>query len=141
MKDNNNNKEYLDKLNNQRVADTRRRVAHAIKLCDNPVGCLVEGHMADKTSTDIAHAVNLLEAAEQDMRFACAHFEWNNEICDQIESACMDLGKALAILEFIDDDYDLKFAGNTAEIGLAKLGKALATLIRWNDDDVDDSEV
>lgn len=133
---------YLDEVNNNRVAETRTRVAHAIKLCDNPVGCLVEGHVFDNTSKDIAHAVNLLEAAEEDMQFACEYFKWDIGICDKLRSACMDLGKALAILEMNHDkDYDAEFAGIVAENGLAKLGQALATLIRWYDDDVDVSEV
>lgn len=133
---------YLDEVNNKRVEETKSRVAHAIKLCDNPVGCLVEGRVHETTADDIAHAVNLLEAAEQDMRFACSHFEWDTGICDQLNAACMELGKALAILVRKDDeDYDPTFAGASAEVGLAKLGQALATLIRWYDDDVDVSEV
>ena len=80
-------KKYLDDVNNKRVEETRTRVAHAIKLCDNPVGCLTEGRIVDNAVTDIAHAVNLLEAAEQDMRFACEHFGWDTGICDQLNAA------------------------------------------------------
>ena len=136
------NNKYLDEVNNNRVAKARMRVAHAIKLCDNPVSCLVEGHVFDNTSKDIAHAVSLLKAAAEDMQFACEYFKWDIEICNQLNSACMDLGKALAILEMkYDKDYDIQFAGIVAEDGLAKLGQALATLIRWYDDDADVSEV
>lgn len=135
-------KKYLDDVNNKRVEETRTRVAHAIKLCDNPVGCLTEGHVVDNAVTDIAHAVNLLEAAEQDMRFACEHFGWDTGICDQLNAACMELGRALAYLVLKDDeDYDPLFAAGSAENGLAKLSQALATLIRWFDDDTDVSEV
>ena len=135
-------KKYLDDVNNKRVEETRTRVAHAIKLCDNPVGCLAEGRVVDNAVTDIAHAVNLLEAAEQDMRFACGHFEWDTGICDLLNEACMELGRALALLVLKDDeDYDPVFAAGCAENGLTKLGQALATLVRWYDDEVDVSEV
>lgn len=139
MKENN---AYLDKVNNKRVEETRTRVAHAIKLLDNPVGCLSEGRTIDNAASDIAHAVNLLEAAEQDMRFACGHFEWDTSICDQLNEACMELGRALAFIVLKDDEeYDPVFAAGSAENGLAKLSQALATLVRWFDDDVDVSEV
>lgn len=132
---------YLDEVNNKRVEETRTRVAHAIKLLDNPVGCLAEGRTLDNAANDIAHAVNLLEAAEQDMRFACEHFGWDTGICDQLNAACMELGRALAFLVLKDEDYDPVFAAGSAENGLAKLSQALATLVRWFDDEADVSEV
>jgi len=71
MKNDNNN---LDEINNKRVETTKLRVAHAIKLLNNPVACLSEGRKFDNAETDIAHAVNLLEAANQEMQWACEHF-------------------------------------------------------------------
>ena len=137
-----NENDRLDKINLERVETTKQRVAHAIKLCNNPVACLAEGRVIDTAVHDIAHAVNLLEAAVEEMRWACEHFDWNNEVCDEIDSACMDFGRALAILTLPDEDeYDPVFAAADAENGMSKLAKALATLIRWFDDEADVSEV
>ena len=91
-------------------------------------------------AVSIAHAVNLLEAAVEEMRWACEHFRWNTGVCDDIDKACAKLGVCLAILED-DEDPDPMFAGAVASEGLAILGRVLANLIRWFDDEQDVSEV
>ena len=140
MKEKSHEQIRLDELNTKRVATTKARVAHAIRLCDNPVGCLNEGRAIDDASIEIAHAVNLLEAAVEEMRWACEHFSWDTGVCDDIDAACAKLGVCLAILED-DEDSDPMFAGATASEGLAILGRVLANLIRWFDDEQDVSEV
>ena len=52
----------------------------------------------------VAHALNLLEVTSQEMKWACESMGWNDEVAYQIEDAML------------------------------KLGIALATLVRWNDD-------
>ena len=59
----------------------------------------------------VAHALNLLEGASQEMKWACESMGWNDEVAYQIED------------------------------GMFKLGIALATLVRWNDDTTDVNEV
>lgn len=137
-------KDNLDEINNKRVDTTKQRVAHAIRLLENPVGCLNDERLIDTALNDIARAVNLLESAEEEMRWACRHFGWDDRICDQIDGACADLGMCLSkILNKSDDEdeFDVKYAGYIGNEAVAKLGKALATLIRWFDDTQDDSEV
>lgn len=132
----------LDKINTERVEMTKQRVAHAIKLLNNPVNCLSEGHKIDNAETIIAKAVNLLEAANEEMQWACDHFKWNDEVCIQIDTACGKLGITLAILTAKDDeDYDIEIAGYEGQDALNILSKAIATLIRWFADDLDATEV
>lgn len=59
----------------------------------------------------VAHALNLLETVNQELRWACESMEWNDDIVYQV--------------------------GEAAE----KLGYALATLTRWNDPDQNTSEI
>lgn len=65
----------------------------------------------ETTSKRIAHALNLIEAANQEMKWACESMGWNDDITWQIDEAA------------------------------AKLGFALATLTRWHDVTQDVSEV
>ena len=58
----------------------------------------------ENTKKRVAHALNLLETANQEMKWACESMDWNDEVAYQIEDAML------------------------------KLGTALATLVRWNDD-------
>ena len=137
-----NENKCLDELNNERVHTTRKRVAHAIKLAINPIDCLADGRKLAAAQTDIAHAVNLLEAGNQEMKWACEHFDWNYDVCDQIDDACAKLGSCLSLIEDEDDEeYDPTYAACEGKEALAMLGKALATLIRWFDDDQDVSEL
>ena len=59
---------YLDKVNNERLETTRKRVAHAIQILKPATWCTYESdEQKSKLKTDIAHAVNLLEAAAEEM--------------------------------------------------------------------------
>ena len=69
-----------DKLANERVENTKKRVAHAL---------------------------NLLEAASQEMKWACESMNWNDEVVFQIEEGMLRLGMALATLERWYDDNDV----------------------------------
>lgn len=46
----------------------------------------------------IADSLNLLEARNEAMRWACESMEWNDEVCYQVEKASTELGYALASL-------------------------------------------
>lgn len=59
----------------------------------------------ETTTKRVAHAINLLETGNQELKWACEAMEWNDEICYQISDA------------------------------IQMLGMALATLVRWNDPD------
>lgn len=131
----------LNQLNRKRVETTKLRVAHAINLLNNPIACLNEGRFITTATNDIAHAINLLEAANEEMQWACEYFKWDMSICDLIDDACVYLGQCLACLVNTDKKYDPEFVAIDGKIGLAKLAKALATLVRWNDDTVNVSEI
>ena len=72
-------KEEKEKLANERVESTKKRVAHAL---------------------------NLLEAADQEMKWTCEDMGWNDEVVFQIEDGMLQLGMALATLERWHDDPD-----------------------------------
>lgn len=135
---NNTEQKRLDKLNTERIETTRKRVAHAIRLINNPISCLNEGRSYPDHKTDIAHAINLLETAVEELRWACDHFSWDTATADQIDEAAGLLGTVLAEYEIDEDPLMMGYSGAEA---LAKLGYALATLTRWFDDDQDVSEV
>lgn len=69
-----------EKLSNERVENTKKRVAHAL---------------------------NLLETASQEMKWACESMGWNDEVVFQIEDSMLKLGMALATLERWHDDNDV----------------------------------
>lgn len=54
----------------------------------------------------VAHALNLLEIASQELRWACESMEWNDEVTFQVEDAIIKLGPALATLVRWNDDPD-----------------------------------
>lgn len=55
----------------------------------------------------IAHALNLLEVVAQEMKWACESMKWNDEVAYQIEDAVLKLGPALATLVRWNDDNDV----------------------------------
>ena len=132
-------KDKMDKINMDRVETTRRRVAHSIKLLANPLECMVEGRVIDTAVKDIAHAINLLEAGEEELRLACNHFQWDPAVCEQIDNAVAKLGQCIVLAE--DEDNEPDYAGIIGVEGMTLLSKSLATLIRWNDEDADCSEI
>lgn len=141
----------LDKLNNDRVNTTRARVAHAIRLISMPLQCLVEKHGNTKTLLEsCAHANTLLEAAHEEMQFACEYWEWNDDVCYQIEDAIGYLGAGIAFLEVLNDsEVDIDTENNDdaidVQINVKRafniLGMVVATLTRWFDDSQDVSEI
>ena len=60
----------------------------------------------ESTKKRVAHALNLLEAANQEMKWACESMGWNDEVVFQIEDSMLKLGMALATLERWHDDPD-----------------------------------
>ena len=69
-----------EKLSNERVENAKKRVAHAL---------------------------NLLEVANQETKWACESMGWNDEVTNQIEEGMLKLGMALATLERWYDDNDV----------------------------------
>lgn len=61
----------------------------------------------ERTKKRVAHALNLLEAANQEMKCACESMGWNDEVIFQIEDGMLKLGMALATLERWHDDNDV----------------------------------
>lgn len=61
----------------------------------------------ENTKKRVAHALNLLEAASQEMKWACKSMEWNDEVAYQIEEGMLKLGMALATLERWHDECDV----------------------------------
>ena len=61
----------------------------------------------ESTKKRVAHALNLLEAANQEMKWACESMGWNDEVVFQIEDGMLKLGMALATLERWHDDNDV----------------------------------
>ena len=61
----------------------------------------------ESTKKRVAHALNLLEAASQEMKWACESMGWNDEVVFQIEDSMLKLGMALATLERWHDDNDM----------------------------------
>ena len=55
----------------------------------------------------VAHALNLLESASQEMKWACESMGWNDEVAYQIEDSMLKLGIALATLVRWNDDADV----------------------------------
>ena len=60
----------------------------------------------ESTKKRVAHALNLLEVANQEMKWACESMGWNDEVAFQIEDGMLKLGMALATLERWHDDPD-----------------------------------
>lgn len=61
----------------------------------------------ENTKKRVAHALNLLEAANREMKWACQDMGWNDEVIFQIEEGMLKLGMALATLERWHDDNDV----------------------------------
>ena len=61
----------------------------------------------ENTKKRVAHALNLLEAASQEMKWACESMNWNDEVVFQIEEGMLKLGMARATLERWYDDNDV----------------------------------
>lgn len=118
---------YLDKVNTERKGEAQKNVATAINILKRWSWSTSDDKEA--LVKDAARSVNLLEAAEQDMEWHCEWFDYNNDICFQINDACVDLGGLMA--EDEEDDIEMLKANVTD--ALVKLSKALATLIRWDE--------
>ena len=61
----------------------------------------------ENTKKRVAHALNLLEVASQDMKWTCESMGWNDEVIYQIEEGMLKLGMALATLVRWHDDNDV----------------------------------
>ena len=54
----------------------------------------------------VARVLNLLEVTSQELKWACESMKWNDDVAYQIEDAIIKLGPALATLVRWNDDAD-----------------------------------
>lgn len=57
----------------------------------------------ENTRKRIAHAINLLEVGNQELKWACESMGWNEEVTYQVSEAIERLGMALATLTRWDE--------------------------------------
>lgn len=60
----------------------------------------------ENTKKRVAHAINLLEVSNQEIKWACESMGWNDEVSFQIEESMLKLGMTLATLVRWYDDND-----------------------------------
>lgn len=131
---------YLDKVNNDRLEATRKRVAHAIRILKPATFCTyASDKQKNALKADIAHATSLLDVGVEELQFHCEWFGYDSSVALVIDDACCSLGQAMA--EMLEDDYDIDEVTADVKNACVLLAKALAVLIRWNDDAADESEV
>lgn len=131
---------YLDKVNEERLETTRKRVARAVRILKPATWRTYEtDEEKAQLKTDIAHATNLLEAGADEMQFHCNWFDYDSGVVFQINEACGKLGQALA--DMFDEEHDIEMVTADVADAIVLLAKALATLVCWNDADQDVSEV
>lgn len=132
--------ERMDKFNNNRVHNSRKRVAKIIRELTQPVECQLEGHGSVETLTFVlSKSSNILEDVLDNMKHACEYWTWDSDICYQIEDVIGHFGKALAILladnEDIDnEELDMFDVNVYLKEGFNLLGCVIATLTRWFDE-------
>ena len=68
----------------------------------------IAAERVENSKKRVAHALNLLEVANQEMKWACESMGWNDEVVYQIEDSMLKLGIALATLVRWNDDTDVK---------------------------------
>lgn len=141
----------LDELNNKRVENTKKRVAHAVMILDDMIAKLKALDKATdsnkKKSDDATHAItngimssagkamSLLIVANEEMEFACKHFDWNDDIVFSIDEVVSAFASAIAPLAY-NSELDALELACTLEDVKCKLAHALACLLVWFDDDV-----
>jgi len=135
----NKNNDHLDELNNKRVESTTKQVAEAITTLSALRYKSDSNIMKTKA---VANVVSSLEAAVQNMQWACKHYDWNDDVCCIIDDAIVDLGYLIAIALQADNDdieFECEFECYIAD-SLVKLSKALAALVTWFDETDDENE-
>lgn len=58
----------------------------------------------EEAKSRIAHALNLIETTEQEMDWACSAMGWNPGVVLQVQEAAVKLGYALATLTRWDEE-------------------------------------
>lgn len=119
------------------VDEAKQNVIRAITLLTEPVEIL-EDQIFDLKPEDIsniAKSINLLEVACEDLKIACRNCNWNSEICYQIDDACRKFGVCLAGVLASDENKENVYPEFDGKEGLAILGKVLASLVRWNEEE------
>lgn len=119
------------------VSDSKNYVVKAINLLFEPIDILEDKiifPLKQEDISNIAKSINLLEIAHDNMNVACSICNWNKDICYQIDDACRKLGVCLANILASENTDDL-YPEYDGKEGLAILGKVLASLVRWNDEE------
>ena len=60
----------------------------------------------EKAKKMVSRALNLIQSASQEVKWACEMANWNDEVVIEMEEAAMKLGYSLATLTTWDDDSD-----------------------------------
>lgn len=83
----------------------------------------------------LANEIKNLENIEEKMRWHCEYFNYNLDICDQINDACYEFGVIISNIMHKENDYnDIESFRLDLKQGLIILSKVLATLITWDDE-------
>lgn len=139
----------LDELNNQRVADSKLRMAKAAAaiakakaICEAKPGLddgdvFTDGDIA-VFQKSFAKAIRLAAHAKEDMGFACSHFGWNDDVCFEIDYLVAQLGAGLAAVCL--DEVSVDDVYTCVDKASATAATVLATLVEWFDEDVDVGE-
>lgn len=128
-------RERLDNVNNERYLNTKKRVAEVIRLLNNVLNSdSISVDDIDKLIDKISKAINILELAEEEMRWHCEWYEYDDSVCMLMNDACANFGSALAKLLDEDDFDDISIVCDIND-ALVKMSKVLATLVRWEMND------
>lgn len=138
--DNPSESKHLDEINRKRVVSSAKRVAAAISAVkqfsanDEFLVKRLDGDSWDVAGCQksLAKAIRLVSTAREDMSYACRHFDWDDMVCYDLESAIEDLGCALA------ETYgrqSLDAVSSGVSNALTKAALVLGSLTEWFEDD------
>lgn len=128
--------ETLDKVNDKRVEETKKRLAHALLLLNDTDICAENNNLQSAIKL-AAQAMSLLTTAADEMTFACEHYDWDLDVVDIINESIGKIAQAIAPIVYCPDEADVEY-GFKCDIKEAHdmLAKAFGYLLVWNDDDV-----
>lgn len=78
--------ETLDKVNDKRVEETKKRLAHALLLLNDTDICAENNNLQSAIKL-AAQAMSLLTTAADEMTFACEHYDWDLDVVDIINES------------------------------------------------------
>lgn len=126
----------LDKVNDKRFEETKKRVAHALLLLNDSI-ILVDSSSQENAIKNAAKAMSLLTTASEEMTYACEHYQWDLDVVDLMNDSISKIAKAIAPVVYRPEEENLEY-GFKCDIQEAYnvLSKAFGYLLVWYDDDV-----